>query len=47
MPLSTQAPFFTERGIAHFQLPILDCQFSLTPNAALKQNWQLAIGNRQ
>src|SRR5713101_6988166 len=49
IPLSTQAPFFTERGITHFRLPILDYQFSETPNAATNQSvigiWQSAIGN--
>src|SRR6266404_6994796 len=47
MPLSTQAPFFNERGITHFRLPILDCQFLKRPTPLKNQigNWQLAIDN--
>src|SRR5438309_11224084 len=47
MPLSTQAPFFTGRGITHCRLPILDCQFSEhpAPLPAPLGNWQLAIDN--
>src|ERR1700682_590706 len=41
MPLSTQAPFFTERGMIYFRLPIADCRFAAPRYLAV------SIGNRK
>src|SRR5260370_17634316 len=44
IPLSTQGPFLTERGIVHFRLLIADCRFCEDRNPI---NRQSTIGNRQ
>src|SRR5438270_9237998 len=43
IPLSTQGPFLTERGMFHFRLLIADCRFEYRLEPI--ENRQLAIGN--
>src|SRR5438128_18754 len=45
IPLSTQGPFLTERGMFHFRLLIADCRFEDRLGLEPIENRQLAIGN--